>query len=1135
MTHTKSKRAASFLLALVMLFTLMPEITPSAKAAVDSEDFSVSGLTLSSSSTLFYTDSGEWVAEGTSVTGSVAVLTGYVAKHTKLTIKNTSGSTAYLIFNYTTTYKNGDGTTKIADNSVSSTGSYSTQLNNNKSITVEITTAKDKDAAAHIEINNIVLIKLATPTVTFMTASDGNYSVNNNLITTDTTLTQQSNSPYNLSATPNSGYKFAYWYNATNDKYISNKQTDSIYIAENCTVTAVFVPISTPVFEVDEQLFQDLGSATSYASTNGKSKITLIANGTITGNYTIPNDVTLLIPFNSDAVMYKETPGCADVSGTIFRDGYVATYVQPTAYKTLTMASNSSITVESGGAISVSSKHSSQAIGKNQPGGGAVIGQYGHIAMNDNSNIFVENGGYLYCWGYITGNGVVEAKNGATVYEYLQIRDFRGGSATTDLASKMQGTGFLFCQYYVQNIEAALKINAGANEVMYTALWAMNKVNSSSAKFIGGKDSSALFELEDGYIVKKYTPKTDRLSVEVHGKISISKIIVTVYEVDVDSSKYVLPITNSIDINLKAGSTTTISNDMNFLPGSSLTVDEGATLTIASGKKVFFYDKEQWGSNYSYDSEILPVKYSPTRTNTRTWGNTKDAKLVVNGRVVAEGNIYVANGAANIKSEQTKCDETNGTIYFKSGQSGTATTAQIAGTGLAEITANSAVLQNEDGTTTDTNGAQQGNTFYYYKGKWVNGKMVHVTYINPKDGSTLGTEDVMGVYGSNKYNLTINKTTQPYTDSEDREWTHKGWTIDKSGEQTESEKANPNVFSIKPNNDAGTSYPDNLTLYAVWGRDSYNLTINVGNGGTATNNTTLTMPASSTKEQVINKLNETPGKYYTCQDGYGFDDIELPSGYETVTTDMTVTIKFKLKTYSVTVDGVDKGTVQHGKTWSGIDKYQYSNTSDKTYEYSFTIVTGVTGQYVGGGAVSATLSDDKYVVNNVTGNLTLTTTKLTGKLLILDNTQFQACPQGENLIVLAVDGDNAGATVYKYGNEAFYWSNDYKAYVMFADAKLTAEQILKGITTGTGDVVWVYGEGDIFGDVSCNGAVTSLDAGIINDILHGHNSPAITDLMRLRMDVANNGADGVKVNDWYIGISTLDIQKILQIAVGITA
>ena len=61
----------------------------------------------------------------------------------------------------------------------------------------------------------------------------------------------------------------------------------------------------------------------------------------------------------------------------------------------------------------------------------------------------------MYVWGYITGSSEAQvvAESGATIYEKMQVADYRGGNGTTDLASNRF---FPFSQYYIQNIEEGI-------------------------------------------------------------------------------------------------------------------------------------------------------------------------------------------------------------------------------------------------------------------------------------------------------------------------------------------------------------------------------------------------------------------------------------------------------------------------------------------------------------------------------------------------------------------------------------------------------------------------------------------------------------------------------------------------------
>lgn len=53
--------------------------------------------------------------------------------------------------------------------------------------------------------------------------------------------------------------------------------------------------------------------------------------------------------------------------------------------------------------------------------------------MAAGSAITLNSGANLYAWGFITGDGQITATPDATVYEYFQVKDWRGGTATSGM------------------------------------------------------------------------------------------------------------------------------------------------------------------------------------------------------------------------------------------------------------------------------------------------------------------------------------------------------------------------------------------------------------------------------------------------------------------------------------------------------------------------------------------------------------------------------------------------------------------------------------------------------------------------------------------------------------------------------
>ena len=416
----------------------------------------------------------------------------------------------------------------------------------------------------------------------------------------------------------------------------------------------------------------------------------MATDGSISGTYTIPAGITLLIPF--------------DAAGTLYTDAPAAIRTAPASkpFRTLTMSDGASITVN--GAISLGGRY--YAAGGGQQG--RPIGDYGYIKMADNSSITVKNGGKLYAWGFISGSGSVLAESGATVYEFYQIADFRGGSASSGMGHGV----FPFSQYFVQNIEVPLTLNAGANEQVYSGVYAMKSTYTTAINFIG---DTGMFKVESGSFTKDYDEKTDRLVFTVNGEAALNTLALTLAGVDVNSASYVLPITNNITINIQSGNVT-INQDAALLAGVEVNIAEGAGLTVANGKNIYFYDSDEWNSdNFVWGPcKFKSVAYAPGKAYNRSNNDLVDAKMDVNGSVTAIGAIYTTEGGANI------CSSSGTGKYIQQGTPGTATaTYQYnASSNAVTIPITAAKLHNADGSYADTKGKNSGTTFYYSNGVW---------------------------------------------------------------------------------------------------------------------------------------------------------------------------------------------------------------------------------------------------------------------------------------------------------------------------------------------------------------------------------------------------------------------------------
>ena len=686
-----SKRFLSLLLVAVMVLALVPAITLPAFAATSG---TVTGLADENIGLSFSgTADNAWSASGMQIVGSARSKSGSCSSddyRSTLTITNKKTTKATLSFDYAVVVSKG---TILVDNSTTTTnGSFSRELAAGGTVEVEITSGST-DADTKITMTNVKLVTDVSATVTFQPAENGSYTVDGKAITEAYTNTQSSMTAYQVIATPAAGYQFMGWYNVTEGKYINTSPKAALNIENDCTITARFVSNDAALFETGGQRFDDLNDAIAEAQKKLPATIALVSSGAIAGSYTIPAGITLLIPFDEAKTCYTSTP-----ASTTSQAG-------AKVFRTLTMSEGASLTVN--GAISVGGQYFAAA-GNGQ---GRIVGPYGYIKMESGSAIDVQSGASLYAWGFISGSGSVTVQSGGSVYEWYQILDFRGGSASSDMGNNV----FPFSQYAVQNVEVPLTLHAGASETVYTAVYAMRKINPTSIPFIGDK---GMFKLTSGSLTKAYDGATDRIIYTIDGVAEVNSLNLKLAGVSVSSSSYVLPLTNNMTINLTTGSKLSINQTASLLPGVQANIAQGAEMIISSGKSIYIYDRDEWvAQNFVTGGKFKAVPYAPGKHYNRTEENLIDVKVDVNGTLTAIGGIYTTAGGADI------CSSAGTGVYNQQGKPGTETkTYQYTQSGSSvtahEIPITAAKLHNADGSYVETKTAKAGDVINYVKGVW---------------------------------------------------------------------------------------------------------------------------------------------------------------------------------------------------------------------------------------------------------------------------------------------------------------------------------------------------------------------------------------------------------------------------------
>ena len=639
----------------------------------------------------------------------------YYSGSSTLTFTNNYSSEADISFNYTITTTD-DDSVKISGSTCTGTNLFSKTLAAGETITVQLNVAENKQGwwqdppknGATIDITNIKLIEKRPVSITFTKSDGGSYTVDGIIVDDVTNPVEKfSSDTYTLVATPNEGYNFAGWYDVTNNRSLSTELSYNAKFSDNIEVTAKFELMADAIYAVGNAFFKDLNDAAQAAAGSATDKIVVLTKDTTLpeGTYVIPNDVIFLVPFDDANTCYTTVP--ESVKGT---------FVAPTPYRTLNMATGAKIIVE--GEMSLSAKHF--AGGGSERSAGTPYQSYGYVTMESGSNITVNNGGALYVYGYITGDGTVTAMDGATVYENFQIEDFRGGTATSNMANNKYGV-FPLNQYYVQNIEVPLTLEAGATEYSYTSIEMSGNAFGSSIAFIS--NDGAMFNFTDGTVKKWYDRSTDRLMIEADRVVmTIDPLKMEVGSMSINSANFELPITNNITAIFNSG-ILTINQDIAMLPGAEIIVGEDATCIVPAGKSIYVYDADDWGGYAApSNSKIIPINFVPNTgvaKHNRLNDTLTDARIEVKGTIDASGGyVYTTTGGAAITgAEGAKAvitADTNVTKTYQATQ-GSGGLFQDPMT-YVPIAITPVKLQHADGTYLQT----EGTTNYVYKdGQWI--------------------------------------------------------------------------------------------------------------------------------------------------------------------------------------------------------------------------------------------------------------------------------------------------------------------------------------------------------------------------------------------------------------------------------
>lgn len=538
------------------------------------------------------------------------------------------------------------------------------------------------------------------------------------------------------------GYKFMGWFTESPDgskrKYLSNALTFTTNITEAKHVYPAFTLESDPVFSIDGQLTTSLQEATQMGALSESKTIIVVSDGTVAaGTYTIPAGVTLLIP-------YKE--GQTAPSGAIVER---IAYTTPSAYRTLTLADGVHIDVY--GSLEMGGCQFWGSQGAN--GTGIPTGAYGKLVMNEGSSITLQNASECCAWGYVVGDGTIDARRGSIVREQFQMYDWKGGWGSLNMLNNEQ-RAFPVTQYFIQNIESPVTFRPGSQLIGASSVYVLSTTCVvNTIQIIGTSHAMFLMDNEDDseatWVRKRYDATNDKQVYEVNSSAHLGNLNFTVNAfvigyIDMQSANYNLPITNNMKIRVLSGNMD-ITQATSLLPGAELEIDKEATITVnetyqdAFGttleNALYLYDTSEWGPYCFSNAYAQHVRYCPSWTNgtvcPRAAANgtipleaLADAKVNVHGTFKLDGMLYTTASGANIFSTNEdagtvifnkQAPSASGTLTIWSSQTGSGSETEPHYTTCAT---NPAWLRNGDNSFVYSNGTAAGKSYCFMNNRW---------------------------------------------------------------------------------------------------------------------------------------------------------------------------------------------------------------------------------------------------------------------------------------------------------------------------------------------------------------------------------------------------------------------------------
>lgn len=380
---------------------------------------------------------------------------------------------------------------------------------------------------------------------------------------------------------------------------------------------------------------------TSFASAAVKSAVNgLYVSGAY---YTVKSGVTLLVPYD---INYSTDTNTTDTTFAAVKVNY--------AFSKLVLTSSNTLTVN--GKLIVNAKRNATKATTST----VNAANYGEMEIAEGATVILASGSVYESIGFTYGDGEIIAKNGSNVYEPFNMLNWKGGTISSNIMDDV----FPLNQFSASSIIAKMRVEYGANYYLKATInISYFGVQRTDVKFAAtGTDSFLQLSESSSYIYKYVDENNGNVNFELNGNVAFHNLSVTIrltiITQTLSTSGKDIPIPGNIKVTVASGTATIPSGiSVKLLPGADIVINEGASVNIESGGKIYSYgegcatfdsDLKEWrdgalGRGYPYQYtgayRVVPVM---------DYDATTPAVILVAGTLNAESGSTLAAGIEGV-------------------------------------------------------------------------------------------------------------------------------------------------------------------------------------------------------------------------------------------------------------------------------------------------------------------------------------------------------------------------------------------------------------------------------------------------------------------------------------------------------